>query len=239
MSSTIKVNNISNLAGDNSGIDLSTNDQIILKTSGTNAVTINSSQATALGGNLTIPNGGLIGSASDADAISIATNGVVTFSQTPVGVGGGITRATTVASTSGTAIDFTGIPSTAKRISVIFRGVSSGASDSGALVQLGTSSAVKASGYISTSHYGGGGSSDTTGFYWYGIGGSNILSGIMTIVHMGSNIYVNAHSGKYNVNNGMFGGGDVSLGGTLDRLRIKQVSGGVFDAGSITILYES
>ena len=89
MSSTIKVNNISNLAGDNSGIDLSTNDQIILKTNGTSAVTVNSSQATALGGNLTIPNGGLIGSAGDADAMSIATNGVVTFSQPPVGAGGG------------------------------------------------------------------------------------------------------------------------------------------------------
>ena len=44
MSSTIKVNNIQNLAGDDSGIDLSTNDQIILKTANTSAITINSSQ---------------------------------------------------------------------------------------------------------------------------------------------------------------------------------------------------
>lgn len=43
MSSTIKVNNIQNLAGDDSGIDLSTNDQIILKTANTTALTINSS----------------------------------------------------------------------------------------------------------------------------------------------------------------------------------------------------
>tara|TARA_R110000823_G_scaffold261700_1_gene382445 strand:+ start:2699 stop:3538 length:840 start_codon:yes stop_codon:yes gene_type:complete len=107
MSSTIKVNNISNLAGDNSGIDLSTNDQIILKTNNTTAVTVNSSQAVALAGNATvggtlgvtgittlgnnliIPNGGNIGSASDTDAMAIASNGVVTFSQTPVGAGGG------------------------------------------------------------------------------------------------------------------------------------------------------
>ena len=46
MSSTIKVNNIQNLAGDDSGIDLSTNDQIILKTANTTAVTVNSSQKT-------------------------------------------------------------------------------------------------------------------------------------------------------------------------------------------------
>lgn len=146
---------------------------------------------------------------------------------------------TTVATTSGTAIDFTGIPSTAKRISVIFRGVSSSGSDTGVLVQLGTSGGLVTSGYASTSHYGTGGSSDATGFYMYGIESGNILSGIMTIAHMGSNIYVNAHSGKYNTSNGMFGGGDVSVGGTVDRLRIKQSSGGAFDAGSINIMYES
>lgn len=150
-----------------------------------------------------------------------------------------MTLATTVASTSGTAIDFTGIPSNAKRISVIFRGVSSSASDTGALVQLGTSGGFVTSGYLSTSHYGTGGSSDTTGFYIYGIGTSNILSAIMTITHMGSNIYVNAHSGKYNSSNGMFGGGDVAVGGTVTQVRIKQVSGGAFDAGSINIMYES
>ncbi len=146
---------------------------------------------------------------------------------------------TTVATTSGTAIDFTGIPSTAKRISVIFRGVSSSGSDTGVLVQLGTSGGLVTSGYLSTSHYGSGGSSDATGFYMYGIESGNILSGIMTIAHMGSNIYVNAHSGKYNTSNGMFGGGDVSVGGTVDRLRIKQSSGGAFDAGSVNIMYES
>ena len=38
-------------------------------------------------GNVVIPDAGNIGSASDTDAISIASNGVVTFSQTPVNVG--------------------------------------------------------------------------------------------------------------------------------------------------------
>ena len=39
---------------------------------------------TTLSGNLVIPNAGNIGSAGDNDAIAIASNGVVTFSQTPV-----------------------------------------------------------------------------------------------------------------------------------------------------------
>ena len=36
------------------------------------------------GGNIVIPNAGNIGSASDTDAMAIASNGVVTFSQVPV-----------------------------------------------------------------------------------------------------------------------------------------------------------
>jgi len=44
MSSTIKVNNIQNLAGDDSGIDLSTNDQVIIKTANATALTVDASQ---------------------------------------------------------------------------------------------------------------------------------------------------------------------------------------------------
>ena len=36
------------------------------------------------GGNIVIPNAGNIGSASDTDAMAIASNGIVTFSQIPV-----------------------------------------------------------------------------------------------------------------------------------------------------------
>ena len=54
MSSNLKVNNIQNLAGDDSGIDLSTNDQIILKTANTTAITVDSSQNVTLAGNLTV-----------------------------------------------------------------------------------------------------------------------------------------------------------------------------------------
>ena len=39
------------------------------------------------GGNIVIPDAGNIGSASDTDAIAIASTGIVTFSQTPVRTG--------------------------------------------------------------------------------------------------------------------------------------------------------
>ena len=188
-------------------------------------------------GGITVANDGQIGSVGDADAMAISSSGVVTFSQLPVGAGG-ITLGTTQASTSGTAIDFTGIPSTAKRISVLFRGVSSNASDVAALVQLGTSSGFVTSGYVSTSNIYGGGSDDATGFIMLGVTTSQTLSGIMTIAHMGSNIYTQAHSGKRSSTYAVFGGGDVSVGGTVTQVRIKQVSGGSFDAGSINVMYE-
>ena len=49
MTSNLKVDNIQNLAGDDSGIDLSTNDQIILKTANTTAITVDSSQQVGIG----------------------------------------------------------------------------------------------------------------------------------------------------------------------------------------------
>ena len=57
---------------------------------------------------------------------------------TPTGVGV-LTSGTAVASTSGTSIDFTGLPSWVKRITVIFNGVSLSGS-SNLLIQLGTGS---------------------------------------------------------------------------------------------------
>ena len=72
MSSTIKVNNIQNLAGDDSGIDLSTNDQIILKTANTTAITVNSNQNVGIGE--TSPLGKLHIRSSDASITSVNAN---------------------------------------------------------------------------------------------------------------------------------------------------------------------
>jgi len=51
--SEIKVNSVVNSTGDNdSGLDLSTNDQVIIKTANTTAVTVDSSQDTTVAGNI-------------------------------------------------------------------------------------------------------------------------------------------------------------------------------------------
>ena len=63
--------------------------------------------------------------------------------------GGALTLGTAQASTSGTAIDFTGIPSWVKRVTVMFNGVSTNGT-SLVQIQLGTSGGVEATGYAAT-----------------------------------------------------------------------------------------
>ena len=98
---------------------------------------------------------------------------------------GVINSATAKASTSGTSIDFTGIPSGVKRITVMFNGVSTnGTSDY--LVQIGSGSVV-ASGYSSTSTLVGNGTViagttvSTAGFMVCSASASNVYSGSMVL----------------------------------------------------------
>jgi hypothetical protein len=60
------------------------------------------------------------------------------------------------------------------------------------------------------------------------------------IIVGGFNNYIFNYSGANNAGGtSIFGGGEVSLSGTLDRVRITTVNGtDTFDAGSINIMYE-
>ena len=154
----------------------------------------------------------------------------------------GITSGTAVASTSGTSIDFTSIPSWVKRITVMFNGVSlSGTSNP--LIQIGAGS-VDSSGYVSTSvatidASATVGSNSTAGFIIRSATASNINSGHMVITNISGNIWISSHTMKQTTTGCMFGAGDKTLSGTLDRVRITTVNGtDTFDAGSINILYE-
>lgn len=162
---------------------------------------------------------------------------------TGISVRGSITSGTSVASTSGTAIDFTSIPSWVKRVTVIFNGVSTNGT-SPRLVQLGAGS-ITTSGYSSTAcqfnpnaSTAGSGSS-TAGMIVYSPQASDLLSGTMTLTLVTSNAWTATVVYKQSTVLIGYGGGDVSLSGTLDRVRITTVNGtDTFDAGSINILYE-
>ena len=152
------------------------------------------------------------------------------------------TLGTAVASTSGTSIDFTGLPSWIKRITVMFSGVSTSGTSS-YLVQIGAGS-ITNTGYKSTSAFGGSGSvtASTTGFLaCSNVSAAGLFSGHMVITTIGSNIWVESAIIMADTVSatGTFGSGTVTLSGTLDRVRITTVNGtDTFDAGSVNILYE-
>jgi len=149
---------------------------------------------------------------------------------------------TSVASTSGSSIDFTGIPSWVKRITVLFNEVSLSGT-SAYLIRVGNSGGVSSSGYISTSNHfnassGSGGSNNTTGFLLFENTASNNLSGKISLDFLSGNLWVYSSVFKNTTSLVGIGAGTTSIA-TLDRIRITTVNGtDTFDAGSINILYE-
>ena len=156
--------------------------------------------------------------------------------------------ATSQASTSGTSINFTGIPSWVKRVKVMFNGVSTSGS-SNPQVQIGSGS-VTTSGYLTTgttiTNSGAvAGNSFTSGFVMAAntgsTGASTLFHGQLILSLIGSNTWVGAgqfaNTGTSTLTTTQ--GTSSALGGALDRVRITTVNGtDTFDAGSINILYE-
>ena len=157
-------------------------------------------------------------------------------------VNGRMVLGTSQASTSGTSIDFTGIPSWVKRITVMFSGVSTNGTSS-PLIQIGAGSIVT-TGYSSYASYTTGTSvssgSATTGLLIHQPGATGTLFGNLIISLVSGNTWVGSYTlGNFGASAVHIGGGGITLSGTLDRVRITTVNGtDTFDAGSINILME-
>jgi hypothetical protein len=156
---------------------------------------------------------------------------------------GVINRGTAVASTSGTSIDFTGIPIGASRITVMFAGVS-GSGTSIFLVQIGTSSGIQNTGYASVAQASSTATAQTTGFgILHAAVAANTYNGVVVLSLLDSSTGIWTQSGNIGAGSGTvigaYSSGSKTLSGTLDRVRITTVNGtDTFDAGSINILYE-
>lgn len=148
---------------------------------------------------------------------------------------------TAVASTSGTSIDFTGIPSWVKRITVMFSGVSTNGS-SNPLIQIGDAGGIEATGYISSSSSGTSGvgtTGHTTGFGLRQQASADALYGSTVISLMGANLWINAGTFSQSGAGFLVTAGNKTLSDTLTQIRITTVNGtDTFDAGSINIMYE-
>jgi hypothetical protein len=155
---------------------------------------------------------------------------------------GVITSGTAVASTSGTSIDFTGIPSWAKRVTVMLNGVGTNGT-SNVQIQVGAGSVVTTGYFSDVTVVGTGGyasQSATTGFYLENGGNASALRrGIVTLCLVGSNTWACSFSLGFTAALNQLGGGNITLSGALDRIRLTTVNGtDTFSAGSVNILYE-
>lgn len=147
---------------------------------------------------------------------------------------------------AGTAVDFTGIPAWAKRITVLLNNVSiSGTAN--ILVQIGDSGGIETSGYLGSSAISQNAGAtaavnSTSGFPVEVASATNTVQGSMTIALLDAATFswVAAHSyGLSNVAAAGYGGGSKATSAALDRIRITTTNGtDTFDAGSINVMYE-
>jgi hypothetical protein len=172
-------------------------------------------------GNPTITNSGVTSVNGNTGAVTTPVRGTEVFA-------------------SGTEVNFTSIPSTVSRITILFSEVSTSGT-SRIQVQLGDSGGIETTGYSGAVGNRGGENFNSAGFQvtrgqLSGLTGS----GLMTICLLGSNTFVCggtwASSSSDSPN---FFSGSKTLSDTLTQLRITTVNGtDLFDAGTINILYD-
>jgi hypothetical protein len=184
--------------------------------------------------------------ASDIDASKLTTGTlpiarIADAAVTPTKLSQPLTLATAQATTSGTSIDFTGIPSWVRRITVMLNGVSTNGA-SAKLIQLGDSGGVETTGYDSQCVLVGAttaNQSSTSGFVIYGTTASEALIGHAVITLIDSNSWVYSSTMKTGSSYVQVAGGSKALSATLDRIRVTTDNGtDTFDAGSVNIMYE-
>ena len=183
------------------------------------------------------------GSGSGSNAITIDASQNVVFSGN---VSGNIKSGTSV-SASGTSVDFTGIPSTAKRITVMLSGISTNGSSFYAL-RVGTSSGVVSTGYAggagdiyTANNVATNGSATEIALQGGAPASGDANNGVITIVNLSGNIW--SYSGNIyrtaGTSRSTTTAGTVTLSAALDRVRLTTINGtDTFDAGTINILYE-
>jgi len=178
---------------------------------------------------------------SDTDTGFVFAAGQITASLNGTSGNVPLVSSTAQASTSGTSIDFTGIPSWAKRITVMFSGVSTNGT-SVVVIRLGTGATptYTASGYlgiVAATNF-------NTGFQLDDISNAaGVRHGAGQILLLNSSTFIYSFAGSGGRSDSSLAqyaaGGSISLGAVVTAVRITTVNGtDTFDAGSINIMYE-
>jgi hypothetical protein len=197
----------------------------------------------------TVPANGMYRSA--ANTLDFATNTTNQMSISSAGIVTGtagnlmLVQGTAQASTSGTAISFTGIPSWVKRVTMNFVGFSTSGT-SGIIIQLGSSGGYLTSGYNGSATNGASSTTNTIAITTgHGINGAplaaNLYYGSAVFNLISGNTWVGSSVLGSTTGTPQFGlgGSGFALAGTLDRIQVTTVNGtDTFDSGTVNIQYE-
>ena len=157
-----------------------------------------------------------------------------------------IVLGTQVASTSGTSVAFSSIPSGVRKIHIMFSGVSTSGT-SNVMIQLGDSGGLEATGYLGSASTITTATPATANFTTgYGVTATTIagmiIHGTATLTLMNASTFTWACTslvGHSNATTFSMGAGVKSLSAELTQLAITTVGGAdTFDAGAINISYE-
>ena len=208
--------------------------------SATNNLAMDASGNVTVGNNLSV-------TGTSSHTGNATFSGTITGSSTITAAAGTlypVVSGTAQASTSGTSITFTGIPSWVKRITVMFNGVSTNGT-SIVQVQVGSGS-VTTTGYLgavtqSTASNTPTGANFSAGFQIdQAANAAAIRYGQIVLALISGNTWTESGAvGRSDSATNAVSNGVIALSGALDRVVITTVNGtDTFDAGSINILYE-
>lgn len=177
------------------------------------------------------------GNGSAGNFLSTDGSGVLSWSS------GGRMVVETAKSASGTLVDFTGIPSWARRVTVALDSISTLSTGVPAL-RLGTSSSVENTGYTSSvSNIASTVAtqvSATSGFELITTGAAaHLYTGLCQLINITGNIWVLSGTSHQGTANNQVFNGRKTLASVLTRVQLTTTAGtDQFDGGTINILYE-
>jgi hypothetical protein len=199
---------------------------------------------TVSSGVATIDNSAITTAKIADDAVTTAK--ILNANVTPAKLAQPLTLGTSQASTSGTSIDFTNIPSWVNRVTITLFGISTNGS-SRKTIQLGTSSGFVTTGYLgSMSEIAGSGAGGTalagSGLAIRQTGNTDVIHGTATWNKTTGNTWIGNLMVGFSAGSTStmcFSSGSIALASALTQVRITTENGtDAFDAGSINIMYE-
>lgn len=179
---------------------------------------------------------------------SVLTADIADANVTPGKLSQPFTSGTAVATTSGTSVDITSIPSWVKRITICMNGVSTnGAGSADVMLRLGVGGVPETSGYLGAASRVNGAAIASavlsTGVLTNGTGGTSattVQHATFVFNHIGSNKWsFTGQMGQEGTGQTAFVAGSKNLAGVLDMIQLTTSNGtDTFDAGSVNISYE-